>query len=47
MSDVFHVATVEVAVPARAAFDYVADGIRQGEWTLGCVERERVADDLF
>jgi hypothetical protein len=47
MSDLFHAATIEVAVPARVAFDYLADGIRQGEWTLGCWNRERVGDDLF
>jgi hypothetical protein len=47
MSSVFHVATAEVSVPAQVAFEYLADGIRQGEWTLGCVDRERVGDDLF
>jgi len=47
MSGLFDAATAEVAVPAEQAFDYLADGIRQGEWTLGCSDRERVGDDLF
>ena len=47
MSELFDAATAEIAVPAEHAFDYLVDGIRQGEWTLGCVEREQVGDDLF
>jgi hypothetical protein len=47
MSELFDVAAAEIAVPARDAFDYLADGIRQGEWTLGCWDRERAGDDLF
>jgi hypothetical protein len=47
VSDVFDAATIEVGVPARQAFEYLADGIRQGEWTLGCWDRERVGGDLF
>jgi hypothetical protein len=47
MSGLFHAATAEVGVPAEQAFEYVADGIRQGEWTLGCWDRERVGDDLY
>ena len=42
MSGLFDAATAEVAVPAEQAFDYLADGIRQGEWTLGCSDREPV-----
>lgn len=47
MSGLFDAASVEVGVPLEHAFDYLADGIRQGEWTLGCWDRERVSDDLF
>ena len=47
MSRLFHAATAEVAVPADQAFDYLADGLRQGEWTLGCWDREQIGDDLF
>ena len=42
-----HSASVEVAAPAEEAFDYLADGLRQGDWTLGAVERREVADGLF
>ena len=47
MSELFHAATAEVAVPAVRAFEYLGDGIRQGDWTLGSWDRERVGDDLF
>ena len=47
MRKIFDAASAEVAVPAAQAFEYLADGIRQGEWTLGCWDRERVGDDLF
>jgi hypothetical protein len=40
-------ASTEVAVPAEDAFAYLADGIEQGEWTLGSWNRKRVGDDLF
>jgi len=47
MIGLFHAATAEVGVSAKQAFEYVADGIRQGEWTLGCWDREQIGDDLF
>ena len=47
MSDLFHAASTEVAVPAKTAFAYLSDGLRQGEWTLGSWNRERVGADLF
>jgi hypothetical protein len=47
MSGLFDAATAEISVPAEQAFDYLTDGIRQGEWTLGCVDREPVGNDLF
>jgi hypothetical protein len=47
MPELFHAASVEVAVPAADAFAYLSDGLRQGEWTLGSWQRERVADGLF
>src|SRR5207244_2159160 len=34
-ADIFHAASAEVAVDAEEAFDYLSDGLRQGEWTLG------------
>ena len=47
MSEIFFAASVEVAVSAERAFAYLADGIRQGEWTLGSWNRERVGPQLF
>jgi Polyketide cyclase / dehydrase and lipid transport len=40
-------ASADVAVPAEEAFAYLADGIDQGEWTLGSWNREQVDRDLF
>ena len=31
---------------AHAAFAYLSDGVLNGEWTLGSMERERVEDNL-
>jgi hypothetical protein len=47
MSELFHAASIEVAVPAETAFAYLSDGLRQGEWTLGSWNRERIGDQLF
>jgi hypothetical protein len=47
MSTIFHAASTEVAVPAEVAFAYLSDGLRQGEWTLGSWNRERIGDNLF
>jgi hypothetical protein len=42
-----HTASAEVAVDARTAFEYLSDGLKQGEWTLGSWHRERVDADLY
>ena len=47
MSGVFHAASIEVAVPAETAFAYLSDGLKQGEWTLGSWNRERIGEQLF
>ena len=47
MSDLFHAASTEVAVPAKTAFAYLSDGLRQGEWTLGSWNREQIGEQLF
>jgi hypothetical protein len=47
MSGPAHIASVEVAVPANAAFEYLADGMKQGEWALGSWNRRVVGDGLF
>ena len=47
MNELSHTVSAEVAVAPQVAFTYLADGLRQGEWTLGSWDRERVGDDLF
>lgn len=44
---VFHAAALEIAVDARTAFDYVSDGLRQSDWTLGSTNRESLDGGLF
>ena len=40
MTSLSHIATARLAVPARAAFDFLADPIRLGRWSLGCMDAE-------
>ena len=47
MSGILHAASAEVAVPAGTAFAYLADGLKQGQWTLGSWNRERIGEQLF
>lgn len=48
ISDHFcHTSSCAVDAPARQAFDYMADGIRQGEWTFGSWDRRQVGEHLF
>ena len=47
MSDLFHAASIEVAVPAETAFAYLSDGLKQGDWTLGSWNREQIGERLF
>ncbi|HEY8644428.1 MAG TPA: hypothetical protein VIL77_00955 [Gaiellaceae bacterium] len=46
-SDLSHIATAEVAVPAERAFAYMSDGLKQGEWALGSWQREQLEPGLF
>jgi len=48
ISDRFcHTCTCCVDASARQAFDYMADGIKQGEWTFGSWDRRQVGEHLF
>lgn len=40
-----HCASVEVPVPARAAFEFMADGQKQTHWALGSWDRRPAGDD--
>jgi hypothetical protein len=42
-----HTSTIQVNVGAKSAFDYLSDGVAQGDWTLGSMERRQIEDDLF
>ncbi|MDT8322101.1 MAG: hypothetical protein RQ826_16420 [Xanthomonadales bacterium] len=42
-----HSCSCPVEAPARQAFDYMADGIKQGEWTFGSWDRRQVGEQLF
>jgi hypothetical protein len=41
-----HSAGVQVAVPARTAFEFMADPMKQTYWALGSWERRHVQDDV-
>jgi hypothetical protein len=43
----FHGATTVVNVPAADAFSYLSDGLKQSEWALGSLQRQRIGDGLF
>ena len=47
MSGPAHAATAVVAVPADKAFAYLADGLKQSDWTLGSWHREQLEPGLF
>jgi hypothetical protein len=47
MSGFAHEASIEIAVPAEAAFAYIADGMKQGEWALGSWNRRPAAGGVF
>ena len=42
-----HTSTIHVNVNAKNAFDYLSDGVAQGDWTLGSMERCQIGDDLY
>lgn len=42
-----HTASIEVAAAPETAFGWMADGLRQGEWALGSLNRKAVGDGLF
>ncbi len=42
-----HSASIDVHTLAERAFDYLADGLKQGEWALGSVERKALGDNLY
>jgi hypothetical protein len=42
-----HTSSIEVNCPAEVALAYLADGLKQGDWTFGSWERRQIGDNLF
>jgi hypothetical protein len=42
-----HSSSCQVQVKAQLAFDYLSDGVAQGDWTLGSMERKKIGDNLY
>jgi hypothetical protein len=42
-----HSSTIQVNVEAVVAFDYLKDGVAQGDWALGSMQRRKIGDDLY
>lgn len=45
--DLCHSSSIEIDAPAELAFDYLSDGVAQGDWTLGSMQRKKIEHDLF
>ncbi len=45
MSALSHIATAHLEVPARDAFDFLADPLRLGHWSLGCMQTAPAGED--
>jgi hypothetical protein len=45
--DLVHTASATVAVGARRAFAFLADGVSLGRWSLGCFETKAAGDGVF
>ena len=42
-----HTSSIAVSCSPEAAFAYVSDGVKHGDWTLGSMDRKALGDDLF
>jgi hypothetical protein len=42
-----HSASIDVNCTPTAALEYLADGVKQGEWALGSINRESIGSDLY
>ena len=42
-----HTASIEVTCPADVALDYLADGLKHSDWTLGSLERKDEGSGLY
>ena len=42
-----HSSSIVVDVEPMQAFNYLSDGVAQGDWALGSMQRKRLEDDLY
>lgn len=42
-----HSSSCAINAPAEQAFAYLSDGVAQGEWALGSMEREKIGENLY
>jgi hypothetical protein len=42
-----HSSTIQVNAPTDVAFEYLSDGVAQGDWTLGSMNRRKLGDNLY
>lgn len=42
-----HTGSIEIQCDPSTAIAYVADGLKQGEWALGSIDRREIGDGLF
>ena len=42
-----HSSSIVVNVDPLAAFNYLSDGVAQGDWALGSMERKRLEENLY
>ncbi len=42
-----HTASIRVSVPARTAFEFASDGLKQTHWALGSMDRTLLPNGLF
>ncbi len=42
-----HTASIAVAVSPQTALAFMADGVKQGQWSFGSWQRRRAGDDLY
>ncbi|WMS42378.1 hypothetical protein RDV64_20305 [Acuticoccus sp. MNP-M23] len=45
MSDLSHIATARLAVPAEIAFEFITDPLSLGRWSFGCWSTQRTPEE--
>lgn len=42
-----HSSTIAINATTEVAFNYLSDGVAQGQWTLGSMQREKIGEHLY